>query len=322
MKKQLVFLVLFVAAYLSATAQPNKKVGPALTKFLNTEFMVKYRDLRISAESAALGAQSNQGALQQADMFRLRSAYDQTATRANQLLDNIKQDFLNAKKLKSISEFPDMYSDGLRYKLQELADFYTANFQQVLADASVSKDEVDGSAVLLLVVELIGLTKGLTNYFGDIKREARQYTEAHLQEHLVQPYRWRYWDELAGSASPYEKFDKSSELNLNQPKTDDALDQQLQKLNQTISTLPAKDTNTGNNDWTGASGFDPPAEGELPADSSSTLRYDDWSPTEPAADPGAGKNTPDKSLKPAAKPAPANKPAAGTPKSKANNSGQ
>ena len=307
MKKQFVFLALFAAVQLSAFAQPNKKVGPALTKFLNTEFMIKYRDLRISAESAALGAQSNQGSFQQADLFRLRSAYDQTATRANQLLDNIKQDFLNAKKLKSISEFPEMYSDGLRYKLQELADFYSANFQQVLADASVSKDEVDGSAVLLLVVELIGLTKGLTNYFGDIKREARQYTETHLQEHLVQPYRWRYWDELAGSASPYEKFEKSSELNLNQPKTDDALDQQIQKLNQTISTLPASNPGAGN-EWNGASDFSVPAEGELPPDSTSTLRYDDWSPTDNApASSGAEKSMPAKTVKPATTPPPTTK---------------
>ncbi|MBK9336967.1 MAG: hypothetical protein IPM98_10410 [Lewinellaceae bacterium] len=208
MKKHLISLLLLLAG-LAAAAQPNKKVGPALTKFLNTEFMVKFRDLRISAESAALNVQSSQGSLQQADLFRLRSAYDQTATRANQLLNNIKQDFLNSKKLNSIAEFPEMYSDGLGYKLQEIADFYAANFQQALADASISNEEVDGSAVLLLVIELIGLTKGLTSYFAEIRREARQYTEAHLQEHLVLPYRWRYWDELAGSASAYEKFEKA-----------------------------------------------------------------------------------------------------------------
>lgn len=284
MKNQFCAVMVLLLTACCAYAQPNKKVGPALSKFLNTEFMVKYRDLRISAESAALNVQSNQGGLQPSEVYRLRSAYDQTASRANQLLENIKQDFLNAKKLKSIAEFPEMYSDGLRYKLQELADFYSANFQQALADASVSKEDVDGSAILLLVVELIGLTKGLTNYFAEIKREARQYTEAHLQENLVQPYRWRYWDELSGSVSPYEKFEKGSDVNL-QPASnpDDKLDQQLQKLNETISNLPAK--NQTNPDWNGGAEFEPPAEGSLPADSSSTLRYEDWSPTTAPATP-------------------------------------
>lgn len=262
------FSLLLLLCSIMATAQPNKKVGPALSKFLNTEFMMKYRDLRIEAESAVLGVQSRKDELKPADRIRLRTAYDQTATRANQLIEGVKQDFLNAKKLKSIAEFPEMYSDGLRFKLQDLSGFYTANFQQTLADASVAREHVDGSAVLLLVVELIGLTKGLTNYFADIKREARQYTEAHLQEHLVQPYRWRYWDELAGSVSPYEKFEKSDALHLEVKA--DPLDQQLQKMNQAINTLPVKDQPNGNSNFNV-----PPDQAGTP---DSTFQYDDWSP--------------------------------------------
>jgi hypothetical protein len=314
MSKQFFHLILLLLLTTSAVAQPNKKVGPALSKFLNTAFMMKYRDLRINAESAAIGAQSRKDELKSSDIFRMRTAYDQTATRANQILDGIKQDFLNPKKLKSIAQFPDMYSDGLQFKLQELADFYAANFQQALADAAATdKEQVDGSAMLLLVVELIGLTKGLTNYFAEIKREARQYTEAHLQENLVMPYRWRYWDELAGSASPYEKYEKSSELNLHQPSVEDPLDQQLQKINQAISNLPVKE-----NDGNSNSDFEMPNEGNMPLDSTSTFQYEDWTPTSPAPDstkertvlPAAPKTkTP---LKPIKQPEKTNKP---TPKS-------
>lgn len=249
------------------TAQPNKKVGPALSKFLNTEFMTKFRDLRIEAESAAINVQSRKDELKPAELMRLRSGYDQTASRANGLLENIKQDFLNPKKLKSIAEFPDMYSDGLRYKLQELADFYTANFQQVLADAQVKN--VDGSAILLLVVELISLSKGLSDYFAAIHREARHYTEMHLQENLVQPYRWRYWDEMAGSTSPYEKFEKSSETTLPQP-GDDLLDRQIQRMTEKASTIEFK---SGNSDPTG---FEPPAESTDPK--GTDFKYDNWTP--------------------------------------------
>lgn len=274
MKNTLAFLF-FLSLAFSAFAQPNKKVAPALYKFLNTEFMVKYRDLRIQAESDAIRVQSGQANLKPADQFRLRTAYDQTASRANQLLESIKQDFQNPKKLKSIAEFPDMYSDGLRFKLQELADFYTANFQQALADAQVKKEEVDGSVALVLIVELIGLTKGLTNYFAEIKREAKQYTEKYLHENLVQPYRWRYWEELSGSASPYEKYEKSSEADLNNTQSDDAFDRQLQKVNATIQMIPTKTDNPYGSDQ-----FNLPPDGPAPADSS--FQYEDWSPTAPA----------------------------------------
>ncbi len=298
--KNVICLMIFLAiAVLSAGAQPNKKVGPALTKFLNTEFMIKFRDLRIAAESAALSAQSNQGNIKQSDVFRLRSAYDQTASRANQLLSNIKQDFLNDKKLKSIAEFPEMYSDGLRYKLQELSDFYSANFQQVLADASVSQEDVDGSAVLLLVVELISLTKGLTNYFNEIKREARQYTDAHLQENLVMPYRWRYWDEMTGSVSPYEKFEKSSELET-PSQTNDQLDQHLYKVNEAVNNLPAKNQNNNfNTEGTGNTDFNPAPEGDVSQDTGNNIQYDDWTPdaTPPADSTGTNPSKPLKTQK-------------------------
>ncbi len=273
--KNAVILFCLLITCLSAKAQPNKSVAPALYKFCNTEFMQKYRDLRIQAESDAIRVQSGLEQLKPTEQFRLRTAYDQTASRANQLLESIKQDFQNQKKLKTIAEFPDMYSDGLRYKLQELADFYTANFQQALADASVKKEEVDGSVTMLLIVELIGLTKGLTNYFAAIKRESKQYTDKYLHENLVQPYRWRYWEELSGSASPYEKYEKSSEADLQDTQTEDAFDRQLQKVNTTIQLLPTKTNEPYQSD-----NFNLPPDEPAPADS--TFQYEDWSPTAPA----------------------------------------
>lgn len=262
------------ALLLTATAlsaQPNKKVGPALSKFLNTEFMTKFRDLRIQAESAAISAQSRKDELKPADYMRLRSAYDQTASRANSLIENIKQDFLNQKKLKSIAQFPEMYSDGLRYKLQDLSDFYTANFQQVLADAEVK--DVDGSAILLLVVELISLSKGLTDYFAAIKREARQYTEAHLQENLVQPYRWRYWDEMSGGTSQYEKFEKSAELNSAPQPGEDLLDKQIQRISEKATTIDFKTLKGGDDS---GSGFELPVENETVQ--GTDFQYENWTP--------------------------------------------
>ena len=139
-----------------AFAQPNKKVTPALAAFTNTDFMLKFHDLRIEAESAALGVIQNQNKFESGDYKRLRTSYDQTAQRANKMLNAIKVDFLDKKKLKMIAQYPEMYTEGLRFKLDDLSDFYANNFQQTLADAQVMDE--DGSAILLLITELIGLT--------------------------------------------------------------------------------------------------------------------------------------------------------------------
>lgn len=267
MRSYIVFSCLLLSLG-TLSAQPNKKISPALSKFLQTEFMLKFRDLRIEAESAAINAQSRKEEIKPADMMRLRSAYDQTASRANNLLSTIKQDFLNAKKLKSIAQFPEMYSDGLRYKLQELSDFYAANFLQVLADTQVK--QVDGSAVLLLVVELISLTKGLSDYFSALHRESRQYTELYLQENLVQPYRWRYWDEMLGSVSPYEKFEKSTEMNMQPQPGEDILDRQIQRVSDKVPMLEFKSGSSESDT------FDVPTDPQ--GGENSGFKYENWTP--------------------------------------------
>jgi hypothetical protein len=274
MQKHFFLFIAFFSCHF-ALAQPNKKVGPALSKFLNTEFMVKFHDLRVEAESQSIGLQARQDEIAAPDLYRLRAAYDQTAHRANQLLENIKQDFLNPKKVKTIAEFPDMYADGLRYKLQDLSDFYAAHFGQALADATIAGDDLDGSALLLLVTELIGLTKGLADYFGDIRQEARSYTEAHLQENLVQPYRWRSWDELAGSVSSYESYRQTEDFDSGDEPVADPLDRQLQHWTEKL-----ENTNSGNAGWDDLEGLTPTDTAGL----ENPFLYEDWSPDELPAD--------------------------------------
>lgn len=245
MKAKFLFACLLLAA-IAATAQPDKKTAPALHNFLNTEFMLKFRDLRIQCESNALQVQGADMNVDPQVMFRLRAAYDQTATRSNQLLENIKQDFLNDKKLKSIAEFPEMYSDGLRFKLQEISDYYNTHFMQALADAAPNQDEVDGGPALLLLLELVGLVNGLTRHFSEIRREARFYNDKYLQDNLVKPYRWQYWDELSGGNSRYEQFDRQPELIRSDAARQDQIEQRLQRVNETMNQVKNNNSNQTN----------------------------------------------------------------------------
>jgi hypothetical protein len=176
------------------SAQPNRKLAPALGKFMNTEFMIKFHDLKLEAESAAMNVIGKEQKLKPDDFAKVRTAYNQTAQRANKILEGIKQDFLDPKKLKSIEGMPDLYSDGLKLRLIELQEFYSGHFQQTLADATA--DQVDGSPLLFIITELISLTRGLSSYFAQMQREARMYSEDYLNQHLVKPHRWRYWNEV------------------------------------------------------------------------------------------------------------------------------
>ena len=230
-------------------AQPNKKVSPALAAFTNTDFMTKFHDLRIEAESAALGVIQNEDKFSRGDYKKLRTSYDQTTQRANNMLNAIKVDFLDKKKLKMIANYPEMYTEGLRFKLNDLSEFYANNFQQTLADAQVMDE--DGSAILLLITELIGLTKGLVDYVAEIKKEARRYNDAYLNQHLVGPYRWKTWGELDGTRT-YEDPNNAADL---QPTVDrksefDAIESRMGRVTERYDAVKANKKNkaAANND--------------------------------------------------------------------------
>lgn len=199
MKTQL-FLYLAISFFLSSSleAQSNKIEGP-LQAFVNTSFMLKFKDVKIEAEAAVRRFKVQSHNLDPKDVQAVQTGYEQSAYRFNQLLFNIKGDFLNTKKVKYISQFPDDYLRSLELELGQLTEFYSMHFLQPLADANA--ENVDGSAAVLLIVELVGLTKGLINYFSKVRQHSRRFSENYLQQNLIQPFHFRAWDEISAEGS-------------------------------------------------------------------------------------------------------------------------
>lgn len=276
MKTHLCTLITTLLLISGLSAQPNKKLAPALGKFLNTEFMIKFHDLKLEAESAAMNVIAREQKMKPDDVAKVRTAFNQTAQRANKILEGIKQDFLDPKKLKSIEGMPDLYSDGLKLRLIELQEFYSMHFQQTLADATA--DQVDGSPLLLIVTELINLTRGLTVYFAQMQREARMYTEDYLNQHLVKPHRWRYWNEVQsgeGNGDHYTDYIQYHDIQTNNPNA--------------TNGFPATDLNNLNNAWntTNNNGYNNNNSWNNTTNNTGT----DWNNTNNANNTGTWNNT-------------------------------
>lgn len=214
--------LLFVALFISTLSFSQKKMNDALSGFLQTDFMVEYMKLRVEGENAVKNIQSQPGRYSQENLYRLRTEYDKIAGQFNMVLGGIKSDFQDSKKMKYIAKYPESYSDGLQLKLYKLSDEYAKGFQQALADAT--NNEVDGGAIFFLIAEVIGLTKGLSDYFSKIKREKRLYSHAYLNKYLIAPNRWKTWQEVQYGVKPQKDnfqieagFDRSN-VQLNMPR--------------------------------------------------------------------------------------------------------
>jgi hypothetical protein len=175
-------------------ARSQKKVDKALQGFLETEFMEKYKEMKLEAETLAATFKAHSQRLTPKEVSRVRIAYAKIADKFNLLLVDIKNDFMDRKKLKTIRTHPDMYSNSLQYKLRELKEEYSRDFEVVVAETTGS--DMYSAAPLAAIFGMIKLAVDFTNYLATARFEARRVKEEHLQMYFIEPYSFSHWDEI------------------------------------------------------------------------------------------------------------------------------
>ena len=204
MKKILCLLIILTSCInlsftiAQGTASSNKQLDPALRKFVQSEIMIKFKDLKREAENSVSSFKSEMNNYKPDQIQKVKTGYDKTADRFNQELENMKMDFVNKKKLKYILEFPKDYSRSLELNFRELAQYYAENFQQPLQDVRQSKE--DGGIVIALFVELFKLVPEVINHFNEMKEMAARYDDAYLEKWLITPFKFLTWTEIQAEA--------------------------------------------------------------------------------------------------------------------------
>lgn len=175
-------------------ARAATQIDKALRAFLETEFLEKFKEIRLESESMVAAFKAHSGEYTPEDVSKVRKSYVRVADQFNLLLNEIKIDLLDKKKMKVIRDNPDMYSASLELKLRILQDEYAQTFEKTIAEVTGSESY---SAIPLAAI--IGLVKLAGDFIGYIQRsgfENRKIKEEHLNQFLIEPYKFRNWDEI------------------------------------------------------------------------------------------------------------------------------
>jgi hypothetical protein len=178
----------------SAVAESHKKIDKALHGFLQTEFMQKYRELKVEAESLVAAFKTQASQIPPKDVARVKKAYERISYQFNDQLVEIKRDFMDKKKLKLIKNNKEMYSNSLQYKLRELKDDFSQDFEVVVAE--VTGSDMYAAVPLGAILGLIKLAADFTDFLIRSGYEARRVKEEHLTQYLMEPYRFKGWEEI------------------------------------------------------------------------------------------------------------------------------
>jgi hypothetical protein len=214
MKKVIFLFMLLISTQQTLFSQEKKallnpNVGNAIERFNNTEFMVKFMDLKNQIEGEAVDFIKTQNKYPSSDVRSVQSAYSKTAARFNQVMLDIKQSFLDKKRVKMINEFPVMYANSISNEMDKLERFYKENFNLTVKELT----QKNGSAILALIIELVKSAGELSNYFKGIKYEKQAMNEDYIQKNLIEPSKFKSWNELSSGVKIDPASDDSQKQN-------------------------------------------------------------------------------------------------------------
>lgn len=205
------FFLFTLAFSISMSAQ--KKMETSLDALLQSEFIKKFQEMRVSVISSATAfrSQENSGRYSPEDKERVERAYTQTAEKFNFVLLGLKNDLLDRKKLKFITKYPEDYQKQLELDLIKLSEFYAVNYQQVMAEVA-DNNQVDGVAILPMINDIVftsigvfQLVKGIVNYIKYNRQLAKVFSEKELEKRLIKPHKFPAYQELGQQNNGYNQ---------------------------------------------------------------------------------------------------------------------
>lgn len=165
-----------------------------LNCFLNTDFLKQFEEARNRAEQSVRDFKRIQGDYDEKQIERVKSAYNNSADRFNQVLLKIKDDLLNKATRKYLVKNPDDYAKQISYDLNLAKDFYANNYQKTLVE--VTNGQITGAALLALLPKIIQYGKLAFQLFQQLQTELKKYNQSLLDTHLIGHNKFHTWEEI------------------------------------------------------------------------------------------------------------------------------
>jgi len=185
------FLVCFLLlSAIQMSAQNSNYVG--LDRLIGSDFFKKFEELKISIKDKVVQIKLEEYKYLDADIENLRNSYNTSAEYYNRILEKIKNDILDKKERKKMKTYPEAYVKDLEIKLESATEYYTNSFHKKYLDIT----GYTGSIPSNLINDIIQYAQTAIEMISAYKKEVKKYDEKLLDKYLIQPYKFKTWDEI------------------------------------------------------------------------------------------------------------------------------
>jgi hypothetical protein len=174
----------------------NSSTVTALGVFLNTPFFDEFQQSRDRAEETVMQfkAKAELESYEEDSIVMVAELYNASAEMFNRVLYSIKNDMLIKEKRNYLVNYPDSYSKQVEKGLDDARDYYDATFRSKVAQ--MTEGEITGSAFLTLIPQLIEVCNTAFQMLSTVKAQIRKFNSDLLDVSMIEPYRFRTWDEI------------------------------------------------------------------------------------------------------------------------------
>jgi len=188
------WLSFIITALVSTAAWSQSGAIAALTTLQETAFFNEFSELKDRSETAVKNFKTIQGRYSQAEVENVISAYNSSADYFNAALLNIKNDLMHKEKRKYLINYPEAYSKQVEADLYRAKEYYANTFQKEVIQ--LTNGQITGSALIALMPQILKYTQLAIEVIRRVDGEIKKMNEAILDQHLVEPYRFKHWDEI------------------------------------------------------------------------------------------------------------------------------
>lgn len=166
----------------------------ALKTLQSTEFFNEYRELRERSQTAVKNFKIIQNRFSKEEIDNVIYAYNSSADYFNSALQNIKADLMQKDKRRYLISYPESYSKQVEADLYRAKEYYANTFQKEVTE--LTNGQITGAALIALLPQVIKYAKLAIEMIREIDSQIKKMNETVLDQYLIEPYRFKSWDEI------------------------------------------------------------------------------------------------------------------------------
>lgn len=188
-------LLLSAMLVLATTVVRGQSAAPVALKSLqNTQFFNEFKLLRERSQAAVKNFKVIQDRYSKEQVDNVIYAYNSSADYFNAALRNIKTDLMHKEKRKYLINYPEAYSKQVEADLYRAKEYYANTFQKEVTE--LTNGQITGTAILAMLPQILKYAQLAIEVVKRIDGEIKKMNEAILDQYLIEPYRFKSWDEI------------------------------------------------------------------------------------------------------------------------------